>query len=106
MPWLSVNHTRLCRLSAVPTPDLALEVQRGSIPGQPGAKRISGSLTGSCPRLTVLYNSLTQVLQMVSTFASNVQDDAVIAIAIAKVGNGRIPERQSQIGRASCRERG
>src|SRR6266436_7442292 len=39
MPWLSVNHTRLCRLSAVPTPLLALEVQRGAIPGQPGANR-------------------------------------------------------------------
>src|SRR5882672_5502132 len=39
MPWLRVNHTRLCRLSAVPTPLLALEVQRGAIPGQPGANR-------------------------------------------------------------------
>jgi hypothetical protein len=36
MPWLSVNHTRLDGLSAVPTPDFALEVQRGGIPGHPG----------------------------------------------------------------------
>lgn len=33
-----VNQTRLVAVSAVPTPDLALDVQRGSIPGQPGAK--------------------------------------------------------------------
>src|SRR5579872_4830058 len=39
MPWLSVNHTRLLRFSAVPMPILALEVQRGSIPGAPGAWR-------------------------------------------------------------------
>src|SRR6185437_4321473 len=37
MPWLKVNHTRLCRLRAVPIPDLADEVQRGGIPGHPGA---------------------------------------------------------------------
>jgi hypothetical protein len=36
MPWLSVNQTRLEGLSAVPTPDLALEVQRGAMPGPPG----------------------------------------------------------------------
>src|SRR5437016_5409323 len=39
MPWLRVNHTRLCWLRAVPTPLFALEVQRGGIPGQPGANR-------------------------------------------------------------------
>src|SRR5262249_10968843 len=39
MPWLSVNHTRLCRFRAVPKPVFALEVQRGGIPGQPGAMR-------------------------------------------------------------------
>jgi hypothetical protein len=33
-----VNQTRLVAVSAVRTPDLALDVQRGSIPGQPGAK--------------------------------------------------------------------
>jgi hypothetical protein len=38
MPWLKVNHTRLLRFSAVPMPVLALDVQRGGIPGQPGAK--------------------------------------------------------------------
>src|SRR5579863_8368937 len=37
MPWLRVNQTLLCWLSAVPAPVLALEVQRGGIPGQPGA---------------------------------------------------------------------
>jgi hypothetical protein len=31
-----VNHTRLEGLSAVPTPDFALEVQRGGMPGLPG----------------------------------------------------------------------
>src|SRR4051812_45395022 len=45
MPWLKVNHTRLCRLSAVPIPLFALDVHRGSIPGQPGAKRSEASLT-------------------------------------------------------------
>ena len=33
-----VNQPRLVAVSAVLTPDLALDVQRGSIPGQPGAK--------------------------------------------------------------------
>src|SRR5437667_12797374 len=37
MPWLSVNHTRLRAVSAVPTPLLALEVHRAGMPGQPGA---------------------------------------------------------------------
>jgi hypothetical protein len=32
-----VNQTRLLLLKAVPTPVLALEVQRGSMPGDPGA---------------------------------------------------------------------
>ena len=44
MPWLSVNHTRLCGFSAVPMPDFALDVQRGEIPGHPGAKRSFESL--------------------------------------------------------------
>jgi hypothetical protein len=39
MPWLSVNQVRLIAVWAVPTPDLALEVQRGSMPGQPGASQ-------------------------------------------------------------------
>jgi hypothetical protein len=53
-----VNHTLLFRLSAVPTPLLALEVQRGEIPGQPGAKRsISFSLTAHSPRSTILAAS-------------------------------------------------
>src|SRR5207253_4089894 len=38
-PWLSVNHTRLLAPRAVPTPVLALDVQRGGIPGHPGAYR-------------------------------------------------------------------
>ena len=37
MPWLMVNQTWLCKFSAVPTPVFALEVQRGGIPGHPGA---------------------------------------------------------------------
>jgi hypothetical protein len=32
-----VNQTLLVRLSAVPTPLFALDVQRGGIPGHPGA---------------------------------------------------------------------
>jgi len=32
-----VNHIRLCWLSAVPTPVFALDVQRGGMPGHPGA---------------------------------------------------------------------
>jgi hypothetical protein len=32
-----VNHTRLSRLTAVPRPLFALDVQRAGIPGQPGA---------------------------------------------------------------------
>jgi len=43
MPWLIVNQTRLTGDSAVPTPDLALDVQRGAMPGQPGASVISTS---------------------------------------------------------------
>jgi len=43
-----VNHTRLLRLSAVPTPVLALEVQRGGMPGHPGAN-MGESLTGVFP---------------------------------------------------------
>ena len=37
IPWLVVNHTRLLALSEVPMPVLALDVQRGGIPGQPDA---------------------------------------------------------------------
>jgi hypothetical protein len=37
MPWLSVNHTRLSRLTAVPIPLFALDVQRAGEPGHPGA---------------------------------------------------------------------
>jgi hypothetical protein len=37
MPWLIVNHTLLCWFSAVPMPLFALDVQRGGMPGQPGA---------------------------------------------------------------------
>src|ERR1051326_8644931 len=40
MPWLIVNQTRLSAVNAVPTPSLLLEVQRGEIPGQPGASLI------------------------------------------------------------------
>src|SRR5438067_13855740 len=45
MPWLSANHTRLEAVSAVPTPLLALDVQRGGMPGQPGAKTSGSSAT-------------------------------------------------------------
>src|SRR5437016_189239 len=36
MPWLIVNQIRLLAVSAVPTPVLALEVQRAGDPGAPG----------------------------------------------------------------------
>jgi len=45
MPWLVVNQTLLLRLSDVPTPVFELDVQWGSIPGHPGARR-SDSFTG------------------------------------------------------------
>jgi hypothetical protein len=48
MPWLSVNHTRLSRLTAVPIPLFALDVQRAGEPGHPGA---NGSDCGA-PRAT------------------------------------------------------
>ena len=40
MPWLMVNQRGLAWLSAVPTPVLALEVQRAGMPGPPGAQRV------------------------------------------------------------------
>lgn len=46
MPWLIENHTRLTGEAAVPTPVFALEVQRGSMPGQPGGFE-GDSLTAS-----------------------------------------------------------
>jgi hypothetical protein len=49
MPWLSVNHTRLLRFSAVPTPLLALEVQRGEMPGHPGAAIVESLTVSSGP---------------------------------------------------------
>ena len=39
-----MNQTLLCWLSAVPAPVLALDVQRGGIPGQPGANRVAESV--------------------------------------------------------------
>jgi hypothetical protein len=42
MPWLSVNQRRALVLYAVPMPSFALDVQRGSPPGAPGAFRASG----------------------------------------------------------------
>src|SRR5512146_402798 len=51
MPCDSVNQTRLWALVAVPTPLLALDVQRGGIPGQPGAAVSGpGRCWGSLPR--------------------------------------------------------
>jgi hypothetical protein len=45
MPWLRVNQTRLSRLTDVPIPLFALDVHRGAMPGQPGAKvRVSNML--------------------------------------------------------------
>jgi len=43
IPWLSVNQTRLSRLTDVPMPLLALDVQRAGTPGQPGANVSAGS---------------------------------------------------------------
>ena len=39
-PWLNVNQTRLWLLKAVPSPVLALEVQRAGRPGPFGAERL------------------------------------------------------------------
>src|SRR6266496_243610 len=55
MPWLIVNQTRLCRFKAVPTPVFALEVQRGLIPGQPGAYRMLSSLLTAGFRLALVF---------------------------------------------------
>jgi hypothetical protein len=44
MPWLMVNQTLLCWFKAVPAPVLALEVQRGGMPGHPGAYSMEESL--------------------------------------------------------------
>src|SRR4051812_10976152 len=49
MPWLSVNHTWLCAVSAVPTPLFALEVQRAAIPGAPGAGQTRSAIRISAP---------------------------------------------------------
>src|SRR5438876_433821 len=46
-PWLSVNQTRLIGDRAVATALFALEVQRGGIPGQPGAYWMSSAITVS-----------------------------------------------------------
>src|ERR1700692_523357 len=48
MPWLIVNHTRLSAESAVPTPSLSLDVQRGVMPGHPGASFTHVSLVIEC----------------------------------------------------------
>ena len=64
MPWLSVNQTRLTGEIAVPTPLLALEVQRGGMPGQPGA-----SVTVGFPR----HSAATRSAQMSCSFATLTQ---------------------------------
>src|SRR5579884_1228432 len=48
MPWLMVNHTRLEWRSAVPSPDFALDVQRGGMPGHPGANFSTSSAIVNC----------------------------------------------------------
>src|SRR5512135_357372 len=53
MPWLSVDQTWLAKLNAVPTPHLALEVQRGVIPGRPGADCVSVSVLDSVSAIVV-----------------------------------------------------
>ena len=40
-PWLMVNQIWLMAVSAVPIPVFALEVQRASIPGHPGAAELA-----------------------------------------------------------------
>src|SRR5258706_3843678 len=49
MPCLSVNHTRLRAVSAVPTPLLALEVHRAGMPGQQGAGFWKGTASHTEP---------------------------------------------------------
>ena len=49
MPWESVNQTGEAADSAVPTPFLALDVQRASMPGAPGALSwMGGAIPGEC----------------------------------------------------------
>src|SRR6266700_874015 len=50
MPCERVNQTRLCASIAVPTPLLALDVQRGGMPGCPGALPLD-AITTQCPFL-------------------------------------------------------
>src|SRR3954469_13275999 len=47
MPWLNVNQARLSRLTAVPRPLLALDVQRAGMPGHPGANTVGASATAA-----------------------------------------------------------
>src|SRR5213593_2627964 len=48
MPCERVNQTRLCASIAVPTPLLALDVQRGGMPGAPGALPIDIVIADRC----------------------------------------------------------
>ena len=60
MPWLIVNQTRLSARAAVPTALLALEVQRGGMPGDPGgtAKSVKSSTSLLLtPTLRQLYEA-------------------------------------------------
>jgi hypothetical protein len=49
-----VNHTRLSRLTAVPMPLFALDVQRAGSPGHPGANASAcAALSGTAPTSVV-----------------------------------------------------
>lgn len=58
MPWLIVNHTRLSRLTDVPIPLFALDVQRAGTPGHPGANR------SACAAPTPIVRSESEALIM------------------------------------------
>ena len=60
MPWLSVNQTRLSGLSAVPTPVLALEVQR------PGC-RASPALRVGQPSVRLPYRRAHSITDLISS---------------------------------------
>jgi hypothetical protein len=57
-------------LRAVPTPVLALDVQRGKIPGAPGANRTCESLNACSSRRKEFNNPLTIWWQTGRMFAS------------------------------------
>src|SRR5579872_3688985 len=72
MPWLMVNHTRLEWRSAVPSPDFALDVQRGGMPGHPGANFSTSSAIVNCFFQQIAATGDTRVRRMLAQFFETV----------------------------------